>query len=185
MQRRYSQTEREALAVVWACERFHIYLYGQEFKLYTGHKALEISYNPRSKPPPRIERWSLRLQPYSFTIHHMPGQQNPADVLSRMPLSNQPFRERSIAEEYIHYVATRAVLKAFTLERISAATHENGLPPEVKKALVSIQWPNNKKIHPFQMLKDELSTSQGLVLRGSRIVPPECQVYGFELSMII
>ena len=48
-ERRYSQTEREALAVVWACERFHIYLYGQEFKLYTNHKALEVIYSPRSK----------------------------------------------------------------------------------------------------------------------------------------
>ena len=76
VERRYSQTEREALAVVWACERFHIYLFGQEFKLYTDHKALEVIYSPRSKPPPRIERWSLRLQHYRFTIHHMPGQHN-------------------------------------------------------------------------------------------------------------
>ena len=102
VERRYSQTEREALAVVWACERFHIYLFGQEFKLYTDHKALEVIYSPRSKPPPRIERWSLRLQPYRFTIHHMPGQHNPADVLSRMPMTNQPCRERDIAEEYVH-----------------------------------------------------------------------------------
>ena len=35
VERRYSQTEREALAIVWACERFHIHLFGQEFKLYT------------------------------------------------------------------------------------------------------------------------------------------------------
>ena len=37
----------------------------------------------------------------------------------------------------------------------------------------SNQWPNNKEIQPFKRLRGELSTSQGLVLRGSRIVPPE------------
>ena len=28
-EQRYSQTEREALAVVWACEHFHLYIYGK------------------------------------------------------------------------------------------------------------------------------------------------------------
>ena len=68
VERRYSQTEREALAVVWGCEKFHLYLYGTEFDLYTDHKPLEIIYSPRGKPPARIERWALRLQPYRFKI---------------------------------------------------------------------------------------------------------------------
>jgi hypothetical protein len=37
VERRYSQTERDALAVVWGCERFHLYLYGTTFDIYTGH----------------------------------------------------------------------------------------------------------------------------------------------------
>ena len=33
VQRRYSQTEREALAIVWAVERLHLYLFGGHFYL--------------------------------------------------------------------------------------------------------------------------------------------------------
>ena len=55
-ERRYSQTEKEALALVWACERYHAYIYGMRFDLVTDHKPLEVIYGPRSKPCARIER---------------------------------------------------------------------------------------------------------------------------------
>ena len=35
VEKRYSQTEREALAIVWAIERLHLYLYGGHFNLFT------------------------------------------------------------------------------------------------------------------------------------------------------
>lgn len=48
VERRYSQTEREALAIVWACEKFHVFLYGREFSMITDHKPLEMIYSPKS-----------------------------------------------------------------------------------------------------------------------------------------
>ena len=54
---RYSQTEREALAVVWGCEHFHRFINGApKVTVITDHKPLENIWK-KPKPPLRIERW--------------------------------------------------------------------------------------------------------------------------------
>ena len=57
VERRYSQTEKEALELVCACERFNLYVYGRDFELETDHKSLECIYKNTSKPSARIERY--------------------------------------------------------------------------------------------------------------------------------
>ena len=79
---RYSQTEREALALVWSFERFRQYLLGREFTLVTDHQPLKAIYLPTSRPSARIERWVLRLQEFQFRVQYVPGWQNIADALS-------------------------------------------------------------------------------------------------------
>ena len=37
-EKRYSQLDREVLAIIFGVKRFHQYLYGQEFELKTDHK---------------------------------------------------------------------------------------------------------------------------------------------------
>lgn len=79
----YSVGEREALAIVWAVNKFYLYLYGQHFILKSGHRPLEYLQTSHSKNP-RIMRWSLSLQPYHYTVCYIKGSDNViADYLSR------------------------------------------------------------------------------------------------------
>lgn len=74
VEQHYSQTEREALSIVWSCEHFRLYIYGSRFPLVTDHKPLEsIFNNPKSKPPARIERWRLCLQAYDLHVKYKKG----------------------------------------------------------------------------------------------------------------
>ena len=56
VEKRYSQTEKDALAIVWAKRRFSRYLLGApKFKVITGHKPLIPMFNKSTaKLPPRI-----------------------------------------------------------------------------------------------------------------------------------
>jgi len=69
---RYHSYELEMLAVVKAVERFHIYLHGIQFKIVTDCNAL-VYATKKANLNPRISRWILALQNYSFEVVHRPG----------------------------------------------------------------------------------------------------------------
>ena len=79
----YSTIERECLALVWGITKFEFYLYGKEFIIETDHKPLTFLRTFKGSNP-RLLRWALALQPYQFTVVHIPGSDNHGpDVLSR------------------------------------------------------------------------------------------------------
>jgi len=168
VERRYSQTEKEALAVVWACERFRLYLYGLEFELVTDHKPLECIYSPKSKPPLRIERWALRLQPYRFKVKYQPGKFNAADALSRLPLKDIP--KSNVAEDYVYAIAKHATPVAMTTKDIELESAVDETMCAVRRALRTDVWDELPK---FKHVHQELTSVGKLVLRGSRICIPE------------
>ena len=68
---RYSQTERGALACVWGCEHFHLYIFGKEFTLITDHAPLESIMNGvKTIQSVRLERFRLRLTTYNFKVKY-------------------------------------------------------------------------------------------------------------------
>ena len=121
-EQRYSQTEKEALALVWACERFSLFLLARRFRLITDHKRLEIIYGPKSKPSAIIERWVLRLQSYHFDVSYQPGKTNIADPLSRLSTSTPAGDTEGT---YIKCVATAAAPCTITPKDIERASNHD------------------------------------------------------------
>lgn len=97
-----SQKEGETLALVWACERLHPFVYGRQFNLVTDHKPLETIYKSWSKTCACTERWVLHLQPHEFKVVYVPGKVNMADLLSHL-LGTMAMKEQHAhgSDEYV------------------------------------------------------------------------------------
>ena len=169
---RYSQTEREMLAIVWALEHFHLYLYGSEFTIVTDHKPLLGMFKSHKPTSARMDRWKLRLMPYNCHLVYRPGKddENPADFISRHP-NHQATTERNVADVYVNYVCTNAVPKAMTLQEIQAETEKDSTFQSLIKAIETDRW-TDSEVLDYKRHKDELLVYSGVVLRGNRIVVP-------------
>ena len=82
---RYSATEREALAVWWACNHFEEYIDMLPVVVYTDHKAL-LALPKKEMSNRRLQIIAHKLAEFRYTIEYRPGKANAnADALSRYP----------------------------------------------------------------------------------------------------
>ena len=170
VERRYSQTEKEALALVWACERFNLYVFGQQFELETDHKPLECIYSASSKPSARIERWVLRLQSYDFKVVYRPGKSNIADALSRLNTKVQ--RDTGDETDYVRAVVESSIPVALSAKEIERASANDPEIEAVKNCVRTGNW-ERCSIPSYMHVKDELCVLGEILLRGTRIVIPK------------
>lgn len=151
-EKRYCQTEKEALGLVWAVERFAPYLLGRKFELETDHKPLEVIFKPSSRPCARIERWLLPLQSFSYVVKYKKGCDNIADPFSRLVVDtdNKPY------EEETHHTI-RAIMEsaAIDVQELENAASIDEVLGKVKHSLRSGCW-NEIELKQYIPFKEEL-----------------------------
>ena len=89
-EKKYSQLEREGLAIIFGVKKFHYYLYGKKFIIESDHQPLSYLFSESRVVPPmassRIQRWALTLGAYQYSIRYKAGKKlGNADALSRLP----------------------------------------------------------------------------------------------------
>ena len=176
----YAQIEKETLAIVFACERFHEYTYGKRVIVRSDHKPLKAIFSkPLNKAPPRIQRFLLRLQKYDLRVEFTPGSEIPvADTLSRAYLNHQVKPEVREQEIRCH---VHSIIKSLpvSMSKLDELKRETAKDENLQKLKLFIRegWPNDKKtvpdaVKPYLTHLYEISEAEGIMLRGSRIIVP-------------
>jgi transposase InsO family protein len=189
-QRHYGQIEKEAYALVFAVERFHKFLWGRRFTLWTDHKPLLAIFGAKKGIPSttanRLQRWAITMLGYDFHIEHKSTNEfGEADALSRLiaeqatpednyvvaTIASEPFEH-----EIYNVVRDQATNLPVSLEEIKSTTAAEQNLQNVRAYILN-GWPTEslkEAVTPFFRLRQSLSIVDGCILNGDRIVIPQC-----------
>ena len=122
--------------------------------------------------PPRLQRMLLQLQQYDVTIRYRPGKEMLlTDALSRCPLRASGEIKLDMRVSYIAFSKT-------WIAKLKDTMREDPILGTVYQ-LTQQGWPHQRR-HTLWMaraywdFRDQLSTDEGLLLMGPRIVIPSC-----------
>ena len=181
-EKRYANIERELLAVVYGCERFHTYLYGKPFSVQSDHKPLEmIQLKNLHAAPPRLQRMLLCLQNYDVTIQYQPGKTLLlVDSLSRLP------GPKPTAEIKLDVAINLVQFSQDKVEELCSKTNHDPVLAPLRDLIVS-GWPDKfktllKLLRPYWSYRDELSVEDGVILKGGEqvLIPTSMQDFIFK-----
>jgi len=170
-ERKYSQLDKEALAIIFGVKHFHKYLYVREFTILSDHKPLMHIF--QSKVTPAMASAGFR-DGQSFwvgiTILMSINQDRAMLMHSRLPLAVHP-QEVPVPPEVVHLMERLEVTPASA----SQVRMQKPLLSKVKR-YVMLGWPLTKKLLPqllpFLKCKDKLSIQDNCLMWGGRVAVP-------------
>ena len=149
-QQNYSQIEKEMLAIVYGCEHFHQYLYGQrEVIVESDHKPLEaILKKSIHQAPLRLQKMILRLKPYAIKVKYTPGSQLLiADALSRSQMSAQINHP---SDEFEVNVLESGQISETMFEKLVEETKKDAELQQLHRVVMD-GWPQTKPETPLEI----------------------------------
>ena len=175
----YAQIEKELLAIVFACQKFHQYIYGFPTKVQSDHKPLEsIVTKPLYKVSARLQRMLLKLQNYDLSVKYVKGKDlHVADTLSRAYLTNPDDCTQSKDLEFaIHAMIKNLPVSKEKKSQLQTATcHDHQLQQLL--SLMRSGWPPDISSVPIPLreywkVRHNLCDADNLIFLNNRIVIP-------------
>ena len=165
------------LAVLFGLDKFHYYAYGRPVVVESDHKPLEANFKKYlSSAPPRIARMMLRIQKYDAQIKYVPGKDIPvADALSRISsCSGEDVQGLDVSLHEVHLHLNASPLRVSQIQDETAK--DTAL--SALREIIMHGWPEKRSdcpayLHAYWNYRDELTVSNGLILKGTRIVIPK------------
>lgn len=186
-QKNYAQVEKEMMAILVGCLKFHKYIFNKKTTVETDHKALESLFKkPLSQVPARIQRMMLKIQAYDLEVKYVPGKLLfLADMLSRAPL---PLEETSMDNDEIididHDVICQVDLVqkhvCFSSEKLIKLREETDKDSCLSKLKVVVKegWPHDKKLVDNEILlfwnfRDEINIIDDILFKVNAVLVPK------------
>ncbi|XP_070167571.1 uncharacterized protein [Polyergus mexicanus] len=187
-ERWYAQIEKEILALIWACERLHDFVYGNFFYLKTDHRPLVplLMTKNLDELSPRLQRMRMRLMHYDFECFFTAGKDIlAADYLSRSSLKTSC--TLNLGEEisaHVQFVLEQSPVSDSTLSRLLEMQAKDHVYCELAK-YIQDGWPCKGKVsapvRPFFNYRANLSLICGFIMFGDWFyIPPELRREALE-----
>jgi len=182
-QKKYSQIQKEALAIIFALNKFHQFLYGRHFILVTDHRPLISMFGPHKETPVlaanRLSRWALMLSQYDYEIEYRnTTKHGNADALSRLPAGPDVNFDGEEDEKDIDTVCMiNSINRQIEPADQNTLRKESSKDPIITEVMRYVKegWPNqtSESINDFKKFKDSLTVIHGCLLYGNRVVIPD------------